>query len=251
MDDSIGVVRSGRANIDYIARAHEAPITGVVFNNDGSKLISASQDQRLRVWDVAMGRNDLVHFGQRIRNNREGELKPVFAPTGVTGLGPGKELLFWPNDDGRGEVFMHEMSEGTMLRVWKTKNIVQAGVQTKRKRGRAGVGGAAVSRLTSGGRINSLAFRPVQSEGGLGGALEMYSAHGDGRICAWMSSVQEGLDEDERSDEDMEGTPSDDEAVPRRKKTQEALAAEKSRKRKHELIEGLVEGLTKRPVTFS
>ena len=162
----------------------------------------------------------------------------------------GKEVLFWPNDDGRGETFMHEIREGTMLRVLKTKNIVQAAVQTKGKRGKAGVGGAAVNRLTSGGRINSLAFRPVQSEEGLGGALEMYSAHGDGRICAWTPKVLGSLDDDAGSDEEAEDTGSED-GGPQKKKTQEELNAEKSRKRKRDLIEGLVEGLTKRPVTFS
>ncbi|KAK5943775.1 hypothetical protein PMZ80_004784 [Knufia obscura] len=250
MDDSIGVVDSLRASMDYTARAHESPITGILFSHDGRKLISASQDQRIRVWDVASGRNDLVHFGPRIRNSREGELKPVLAPTGTNGMKPSQELVFWSNDDGRGEIFMHEMNEGTMLRVLKTKNVVQAAVKTKGKRGKAGVGGNAVSRLTSGGRINSLAFRPVQSEEGLGGAVEMYSAHGDGRICAWAPNVLEGLDVEEGDQAEQTGSGSDDEA-PRRKKTKDEVDAEKSRKRKRDLIEGLVEGLTKRPVTFS
>jgi len=253
MDDSIGITESGRAPLDHNARAHEAPVTGILFSHDGRKLISASQDQRIRVWDVSTGRNDLVHFGPRIRNTREGELKPVLAPAGSSGVRPGKELLLWPNDDGRGEIFMHEMAEGTMVRTLKTKNVVQAAVQTKGrgKRGRTGVGGAAVNRLTSGGRINSLAFRPVYSEEGLAGALELYSAHGDGRICAWVPNVSEDLNEDERSDEEVGGTDSDQDGAPRQKKTQAEVDAEKSRKRKRDLIEGLVEGLTKRPVTFS
>jgi len=261
MDDSLGVPASSRPALALHggARAHEAPITGLAFSRDGRKLVSAAHDQRIRVWDVASGRNDLVHFGPRIRNTRDAELKPVLAPAGIRaagGGGGGGELLFWPNDDARGEIFVLEMAEGTMVRTLKTRNVDvvrAAAVQTKRKgKARAGVGGAAVNRLTSGGRINSLAFRPVWSDEGRGAALEMYSAHGDGRICAWTPHVAEDLDEDERSDEGGEGVGSDDEdAAPRQKKTQEEVDADRSRKRKRDLIEGLVEGLTKRPVTFS
>lgn len=222
-DDSLGV--PDRPALDFASRAHSAPITGIVLNHDGSKLISASHDQRIRVWDVASGRNDLVHFGARIRNGREGELKPTLAPP-LTTTGP--EVLLWPNDDGKGEIFMHEIREGGLVRVLQTKNVVR--VENK------GAGGKSVAKLTSGGRINSLVFRDVENRDGLGGALEMFSAHGDGRICAWTIPDD---DEDDRV------------AEIERDLTEEESHAEKSRKRKRDLIEGLVQGLTKRPVTFS
>ena len=251
MDDSIGVVESGRRCLDYNARAHDAPITGILFSHDSKRLISASQDQRIRVWDVSTGRNDLVHFGPRIRNRKEAELRPVLAPAGTSGMKAGKELLFWPNDDGRGEMFMHELSEGTMLRVLKTKNVVQAPISTKTKRGRAGTGGNAVNRLTSGGRINSLAFRPIHSEKGLGGPLELYSAHGDGKICAWTTHSVVGQDDVADQHKDRSVDDGEDGDLPAKRKTQDELDAENSRKRKRDLIEGLVEGLTKKPITFS
>ena len=225
-DDSLGVPH--RPALDFAARAHAGLITGITLSSDGSKLISAGHDQRIRVWDVATGRNDLVHFGPRIRNSREGELNPVLVPRRAT-VGSGPEVLLWPNDDGKGEILMHEIREGRLLRVLQTKNLVK--VEKK------GVGGKSVAKLTSGGRINSLVFRGIENRDGLGGALEMFSAHGDGRICAW--STPDG-DDGEESEEEIE-----------RDLTAEETHAEKSRKRKRDLIEGLVQGLTKRPVTFS
>lgn len=198
------------------------------------------------MWDIASGRNELVHFGARIRNSREGELKPVLAPretAGGSGMRSGREMVFWPNDDGRGEIFVHEVSEGALVRVLKTKNVVQVLGAVGKGRARSKVKGPGVKRLTSGGRINALAWRPVTGEEG---ALEMYSAHGDGRICAWIPSMGEEKGEEERSGED-----SDEDGESGVEMTREQRQEEASRKRKRDLLEGLVQGLTKKPITFS
>ena len=105
--------------------------------------------------------------------------------------------------------------------------------------------------MMSGGKINALAFRPVSGEVGGGGALELYSAHGDGRICAWMPRVPEGLDDEQEDGERKAGEDTDEDAPLSKRKTKEEDDAEKSRKRKRDLIEGLVEGLTRKPITFS
>ncbi|KAJ9649976.1 hypothetical protein H2198_010697 [Neophaeococcomyces mojaviensis] len=272
VDDTLGIVESNpyisshsqrviRPHLNYTHRAHSAPITGILFNSSGDKLISASQDQRIRIWDIATGRNDLVHFGPRIRNSRSGELKPVLAPPGTaggSGVKSGHELLFWPNDDGRGEIHVHDLREGSLVRVMKTQNVVQVREQQgvrRRGRGGAGAGGAAVNRLTSGGRINAVAWRPVWAE--KGEVVEMYTAHGDGRICAWMPAVDRGLGEDEGAEEESgeeDGSGDEqEEAGSKRKKhfTEEELEEERRKKRRRDLIGNLVEGLTKRPVTFS
>lgn len=274
LDDSLGVADASNTNrhqLDFSHRAHEAPITGILFNEFGDKLISAAQDQRIRVWDVATGESDLVHFGPRIRNSagREGESKPVLLPRGMagaSGMKSGREVLLWPNDDGRGEVFVCEIREGSLRSVLKTKanraTVAAAntgrGGSRGRGRGSAGRGGsnnsltsrtnAATAHLIHGGRINGLAFRPVLSDEGLGQSLEMFSAHGDGRIRAWSPTTTQASDDIEQDQDDEDD---DDEERVGAKQTEEEIAAEKSRKRKRELIEGLVEGLTKRPVTFS
>lgn len=280
LDDSLGVTdpanRIRRAHLDFTHRAHEAPITGILYNELGDKLISAAQDQRIRVWDVATGRSDLVHFGPRIRNSvgREGETKPVLLPRGMaggTGMRAGREVLFWPNDDGSGksEIFVCEIREGGTRRVLKGRKAVletssgsaavpEAGRGSNVSRGRARgsragarvTGAATIDRLSHSGRINGLVFRPVVSEEGLGGSLEMYSAHGDGRICAWNTSDTVTVDDPNQGGESDSGD--DGEGLRgKQRQTEEEVAAEKSRKRKRELIEGLVEGLTEKPVTFS
>lgn len=292
LDDSLGVTdpsyagTTRRQHLDFTHRAHEAPITGIVYTEAGDKLISAAQDQRIRVWDVATGRSDLVHFGPRIRNavGREGETKPVLLPRGMaggSGMKGGREVLFWPNDDGsgkgKGEVFVCEVREGGLKGVLKGKSMGtgvggHSGSTLKSGPGRGGdaIRGRArgtqgnlragtraatgtADRLSHGGRINALAFRPVLSDEGLGGSLEMYSAHGDGRICVWNTSGStEAVEDDDEDGQSGSDGDSDDEIVRgKQRQTEEEIAAEKSRKRKRELIEGLVEGLTKKPVTFS
>lgn len=251
LDDSLGVTdpaNHARAHLDYSHRAHEAPITGILFTPAGDKLISAAQDQRIRIWDVASGKSDLVHFGPRIRNSRDGELKPALAPPGTaggTGLKPGHDLLFWPNDDARGEILVHELREGTLVKTLKTKSVAQtvtaaASVTTARGiRARASYTGTGRNTTTHnplhGPKINALSFRPAP-------AVQLFSAHVDGRICTWLPASPADADSDSDGDggSDTEDQHGDTDAV-------EAAA---SRKRKRALIDGLVEGLTGRRVTF-
>lgn len=254
-DDAAGVVGevpstgfgARSLHLDFAALAHNGPVTSVQWNPAGDKIVTAGHDQRIRVWDAASGRNDLVHFGPRIRNERQGELKPLISPLGTHA--PGRESLFWPNDDGRGMIFQHHLREGHLLRILRTDGVKLAEVQAaKRNRagGRAGTS-STVARLTSGGRINAMLWR-VNALAGRG--FEMYTAHGDGRICAWAPmSKEDEEDEDERVAVDDTG-PS-----PRRKVTSTAPSpvndAESRRKRKRDLIGDLVEGLTRRPMPFS
>jgi len=229
LDDAIGVIgEDGMTGagargqlLDWNARAHNGAVTGVLWNPSGDKIVSAGHDQRLRVWDAATGRNDLVHFGPRVRNERIGELKPLISPLGA-GL-PGRELLFWPNDDGKGEIFMHHLREGDLLRILRTRGTIRT----------PNVKQGSVARLTSGGRINAMVWR---SNAASGEGLEMYSAHGDGRICTWIPALKGDAGEDEDDGGTLAGV--EDEA-------------ESKRKRKRDLIGDLVEGLTKRPITFS
>lgn len=237
LDDAIGVVgeppASGlgsRPALSWQSSAHGGPVTGVQWTSDGSKLVTAGHDQRIRVWDAATGRNDLVHFGPRIRNERVGELKPLLSPPGCGA--PGKEVLLWPNDDGRGDIFLHNMREGNMLRILRTGGVNRAQAQSQSQ--------ASLGRLTSGGRINGLVWR-VNAESGAG--VEMYSAHGDGRICMWTGMPD---DEGDELEEDDRGYGASVTAA-----GQAEHERERQRKRKRDLVGDLVEGLTKRPVTFS
>lgn len=251
MEDSLGVLDSSRQKLNFSDRAHGDAITGILFNHDGSKLISASRDQRIRMWDIATGRNDLVHFGPRIRNSRQTEYKPVIAPAGTSGLKPGRDLLFWPNDDGRGEIFVHDLCDGSVVQVLKTKNVMQTtpAVPKKVAKGRKSTGVAAASnaiRVTAAGRINSLAFGPVGSQGSSRDALVMYSGHGDGKINVWTPDTRVVRDEEAEIENDVE----DSHPTVEVRSDHDTLEQDRKRKRKRDLLE-MVEGLTKRPMTFS
>ncbi|KIW37054.1 uncharacterized protein PV06_10683 [Exophiala oligosperma] len=260
LDDAVGIVgeipstglgaRPSSLHLDFNAVAHNGPVTSVQWTPSGDKLVTVGHDQRIRIWDAASGRNDLVHFGPRIRNERQGELKPLISPPGT--CLPGRESLFWPNDDGRGMIFQHHLREGHMLKILRTEGVKIAEVQASNKRARTGIGGSGtsnISRLTSGGRINSMIWRVGAP---LGEGIEMYTAHGDGRICAWKPVMKDEDYEEIDADGDHgikkpaiwtagNGTEDIDVAVD---------DAERRRKRKRDLLGDLVQGLAKKPMPF-
>lgn len=290
LDDAVGVVGippslghdARRDLLDFNAVAHNGPVTGVEWTPSGDKIVTAGHDQRIRVWDAVTGRNDLVHFGPRIRNDRPGELKPLISPL-ATHL-PGHESLFWPNDDPRGFIFQHHLREGHMLKILRTEGVKLAQVQAagakaasssssasasalRRGGGRGGAGNnthshsssAVASRVTGSGRINAMIWR-VHSVGGAGASVEMYTAHGDGRIGAWLpSSAFEDEDEDKDTNAAANAGWSPQHRVALNEpaggwpdaEREEDDEAEKRKKRKRALIGDLVEGLAKRPMSFS
>ena len=223
LDDAVGVVGDdprtgfgGRSSLDWSTRAHAGPVTGVQWTPGGEKIVTAGHDQRIRVWDAATGRNDLVHFGPRIRNHRVGPLMPLISPRGY--VRPGREFLFWPNDDGKGDVYVHNLREGSLVRILSTPGVQRANIQPKKRDD--------LARLTSGGRINGLVWRINAASGP---SVELYSAHGDGRICRWAPT-------DGESDYEGESTV----------EAQERSDQEQARKRKRDLVGDLVAGLSKK-----
>lgn len=52
-----------------LVTAHNGVINGLRFTPDGLYLISCGTDDRVRLWDVALGINTLVNFGSIINNN--------------------------------------------------------------------------------------------------------------------------------------------------------------------------------------
>lgn len=225
-DDAIGVLSPDdntseyqpRSALNWNAKAHSGPVTGVRWADGARKLITCGHDQRIRVWDAATGRNELVHFGPRILNERNGEFNPLASPAQCGRSGGG--TLLWANDDTKGEIFMMNMNEGTMQKILKTPGTSETVQRSSSSN--------SIGRLTSGGRINSMAWR---LEANADRGLELYSAHGDGRIHCWM------------------GLPAEDEEV--EDQVNPEAEADTKRKRKRDLLDGIVEGLTKKPVTFS
>ncbi len=221
-DDALGVLSQDqqsnhqpRSALDWNAKAHDGPVTGVRWADDGRKLISCGHDQRIRVWDAATGRNELVHFGPRIKNERNGEFNPLSSP--VECGRPGKGTVFWANDDRKGEILVMDMSEGTMLKVLRTPGTARS---TQKSVG--------IGKLTSGGRINSMAWR-IKAESGSG--LELYAGHGDGSIHCWSGAPLADQESEDQVDPKAE--------------------VEQKRKRKRDLLDGIVDGLMKKPMTFT
>ncbi|KAL1976622.1 hypothetical protein VTN31DRAFT_2904 [Thermomyces dupontii] len=220
MDDATGVLATNdvaSSALSRKARAHNGVVTGVRWTSTGSHLVTAGQDSRLRVWDATTGANTLVHFGPRVRNTVSSHLAervPLIIPNGVVHVG--HETLLWPNfndQDDRGEILMFELREGIFI-----KRLYVPGLMSSQRRQQSGRPSA-----LSGGRINALAWR---GNGGAGEGLELFSAHGDGKIRAWVSRVPEEALESE-SNEDAD------------------------RKRKRDVLEEIYQGLTGSRVTFT
>lgn len=164
------------------ARAHNGAVTGVRWTSNGSHIVTAGQDARIRVWDAATGANTLVHFGPRVRNSASSHLAeraPLVVPKGF--MMPGQETILWPNfneQDDRGEIFMFEIREGTFIKRLRVPGLAIGAQST---RGKASALSAA--------RINDLVWR---GNGASGEGLELFSAHGDGTIRSWVSREPDG-----------------------------------------------------------
>ncbi|KAL4918984.1 WD40-repeat-containing domain protein [Aspergillus aurantiobrunneus] len=189
MDDAVGLVPPrgsaasyrSRAAFSPHARAHNGAVTGVRWSSDGSYLVTAGQDSRIRVWKATTGANTLVHFGPRIHNTSASHLAeraPLIVPHGH--MGAGHETLLWANSsdsDDRGEVFLLGLREGTFIKRLRVPGVINH---------RSQVGGR--PNALSAARINSLAWR---GNGASGEGIEVFSAHGDGTLRAWVSREPE------------------------------------------------------------
>ncbi|RMZ79153.1 hypothetical protein DV738_g3534, partial [Chaetothyriales sp. CBS 135597] len=232
LDDAVGIgpdnIRHPSQLLNFNALAHNGAVNSVQFTSDPStnRLVTTGHDQRIRVWDVGSGRNELVHFGPRIRNARQMQLAPLLTPPGTV-TRPSREALFWPNDESKGEIHMHSLREGQLLKVLKMEGL---------RRNRDGKTKTS-DKFLGKGRINQIIWRMGYNCDG----IEILSAHGDGSIAVWRS-----LDDEDGSQEAAEGG-EEDAGHDHENVSKQIEELEKKRKRKRQLLEGLVEGLSKKP----
>lgn len=125
--------------------------------------------------------------------------------------GPTKEILIYPNPR---ELLVYEMHTGKLLNRLRTPSHTSSRIQVA-----AGTGTRNVINKTT-----SLAWRANN--------IELYSAHSDGTIRCWKPRTWEDALGDEEEEED--------------ERDQEA----QERKRKRDELDDLVNGLTKRQVTY-
>ena len=100
------------------ARAHAGPVNGLTWTDDGTHLVSAGHDRRIRVWDAVTGANTLANFGPSIRNSQMGAVGMFVSPTGLTQ--PGTEVLFFPNET---EILAMNLHEGSIITRLRTPGL--------------------------------------------------------------------------------------------------------------------------------
>ncbi|KAJ4347466.1 hypothetical protein N0V95_005387 [Ascochyta clinopodiicola] len=189
------------------AQAHRGAVNGLVWTEDGRHLVSAGHDQRIRVWDTLTYANTLANFGPAVKNRGLAPVIPVLPPRHY--LPAHSDVLFYPNTH---EILYYELFDGKLLRRMRRPEIQK----------RADVGTTKPTTTTNSSRITSLAWRAHD--------VELYSAHADGRICAWSPRTAEDAQvEEEREDE---------------------IERDVGRKRKRDALDDIYAGLTGRNVTF-
>ena len=173
LEDSVGV--GGEDGLAMHARprdrgvAHVGACNGVVWTDDGKFLVTAGHDERVRVWDVAVGANALAHFGPIIKNTHLSTLLPLVVPSSVGS--PRDRVIFYPNEK---EILMFDLFEGTLF-----KRLKVPGAAVAQASGSAG-------QRNIRNRTTSLAWRA--------GNVEMYSAHSNGVIHAWKPRTREEIE---------------------------------------------------------
>lgn len=224
MDDAIGHPLD-RVPADFAprraytqgARAHNGVVTGIRWSDNGSRLYTAGQDARVRIFDAVTGANGLVNFGPRIRNSSSlhlAERAPLVVPTPSV---PHDEMLIWPNaaDSSRPELVLLDPARGQLRKILTAPVARRVGVPP----------------ALSAGRVNALAWR---GNGAGGQGVELFSAHGDGKVRAWVSRMEgvEGVEGDDVGEDENE-------------------QRMRERKRKRDVLDELYRGFVGRNVRFT
>ena len=216
LEDSVGVLGEDglgkNARPRWQGKAHVGPCNGVNWTDDGKHLVSAGHDERVRVWDISIGANTLSHFGPIIQNTQLSTLLPLLPPSHLTP--PGTQVMMYPNEK---EILVFDLFEGTLLKRLRFRKPAATAALA--------VTAAARQRRDTKSKITSLAWRT--------GNIEMFSAHSDGIIRAWMPRTRD-------DDDDVE----DDDAALGEGRGDEA------RKRKREALDEVFRDLTRRKITF-
>lgn len=214
LEDSVGITgtnglgRSARSRES--GKSHDGAVNALMWSDDGAYLISSGHDDRIRVWDVAIGSNTLASFGPIIKNSHLSALPMLVSPTAYTPFR--KEILFYPNEN---ELLMFELHEGRLLKRLKVPGPNVAAVRSK------------TGERNIRNKITSLVWR--------GQADAVISGHTDGQVRAWTPQSAEDNDLDREEEQSMK-RPADDE--------------EEGSMRKRQVLNDVFRDLTKQKITF-
>jgi len=197
IEDSTGVV--GRDGLGLAARprdsgkAHHEAVNGISWTDDGMHLISAGQDNHVRVWNASTGANTLASFGPTLKNSHLSTLPLLTSPTSMTP--PGKVLLYYPNEQ---EILVFELHDGKLLKRLKVPGPSIAAVRSR------------TGERNVKNRVTSMAWWGVV-EG-------ICSGHSDGQIRVWKPRIGEDdmVDKEEEEERRM-GTDVEDVVLKKRK----------------------------------
>lgn len=195
LEDSIGVLgydgRGTGARPASRGKAHTGACNGLAWSDSGQWLVSTGHDEKIRVWDMAEGRNTLVSFGPVVRNRGLGRLVPCVVPSKLVSCE--QEMLIFPNEK---EILQFEMLDGKMIKRLRVPGISQGQ-------------GAPNTKVVLRNKVLDVAWRPHN--------VELYSGHGDGTIRAWKPYMPEDkMADDEDREEEIQ-------AENERKRKREAL----------------------------
>ena len=191
-------------------KAHVGACNGVAWTDKGEFLVTTGHDERIRVWNTSNGANALSHFGPVIKNSHLSTSLPLLVPSHVSSVG--RQVMFYPNEK---ETLMLDVFEGSLL-----KRLLAPGKAVAQARGSTG-------QRNIKDRVTSLAWRA--------GHIELYSAHSDGVVRAWMPRTRE---EDDVENEEAESA-------------QTITDEDDSRKRKRQALDEIYRDLTKQKITFT
>ena len=217
LEDTVGILgvngKGKSARMRDRGKAHIGACNGVLWSNNGDFIVTAGHDERIRVWDASTSANTLSHFGPFVKNSHLSTVLPLLAPSHITV--PGKEVMIYPNEK---EILIFDMFEGALLKRLRVPGVVVAQAH----------GGSGQRNIRH--RVTSLAWRS--------GQVELYSAHSDGVIRAWMPQTKEDVEveaEDAENAEDTKGSEGED----------------NGRKRKRQALEEVYRDLTRQKITFT
>lgn len=214
MEDSTGI-----AGFDGMGRGargrdrgktHRGAVNGLAWTDDGSYIVSAGHDERVRVWDIASGANTLASFGPTLKN---GHLSNLPLATSPVSLSPARtELLFYPNEK---ELLVFELHEGRLLKRLKVPGPALAAVRSR-------TGERSIKN-----RITALVWRSAVDG--------IYSAHSDGQIRAWIPRTADDATADKEEEEGLKGRAADE---------------DETGKRKRQVLDDVFRDLTRQKISF-
>jgi DNA excision repair protein ERCC-8 len=214
MEDSTGITgfdglgRGARARDG--GKAHQGPVNGITWTDDGSYLISAGHDDRVRVWNASIGANTLASFGPTLKNGHLSNLPLIASATSLTA--PRKGVLFYPNEK---EILMFELHEGKLLKRLKVPGPITAAVRSR------------TGERNIKNRITALVWRR-HVDG-------VYSAHTDGQIRAWLPRTEDDDAEDREEERISKGRVEED---------------DENGKRKRKVLDNVFRDLTRQKISF-